>query len=176
MCLQWSGPCVGWVSLSEWSAGGAESLSVGGCGVWHTYACDLSLPCFLLWWVTLHFVFRAQSLGAESLVTVIARPLSLVQLFVTPWTTAHQAPLSFTISQSLLALMFTESVMPPNHLNLCHPSLLLHAVFPSIRVFSSELAFHIRWPKYWSFSINEYSELISFRIDWSDLLAVQRTL
>lgn len=79
-----AGPCVGWVSLSEWSAGGAESLSVGGCGMWHMYACDLSLPCFLLWWVTLHFVFRAQSLGAESVVTVVARPLSLVQLFVTP--------------------------------------------------------------------------------------------
>ena len=76
----------------------------------------------------------------------------------------------------MLELMFIESVLPPNHLNLCHPFLLLHAVFPSFRVFSNELALRVRWPKYWSFSINEYSELISFRIDWFDLFAVQRTL
>ena len=98
-----------------------------------------------------------------------------------PWTAAHQAPLSFTISQSLLKLMFIESVMPSNHLILCLPLPLLPSVFPSIRVFSSESALHIRWPKYGSFSFssspsNEHLGLISFRIDWFDLLAVQGTL
>ena len=94
------------------------------------------------------------------------------------WTAARQVSLSFTIFWSLLKLMTIESVMPSNHLILCRPVLLLPSVFPSIRVFSNELALHIRWPKYWSFSYsispsNEYSELISFRIDWFDLLAVQ---
>ena len=98
----------------------------------------------------------------------------------TPWTAALQASLSFTISQSLLRLMSIESVMPANHLILCHPFLFLPSTFPSIRVLSNELALLIRWPKYWSFSFsispsNEYSGLISFRIDWFDLLAVQRT-
>ena len=95
--------------------------------------------------------------------------LSCVWLFATPWTTVYQASLSFTISQSLLKLMSIESVMPSNHLILCHPLLLLPSIFPSIRVFSNELALHIRWPKYWSFSFhispsNEYSGLISFRL------------
>ena len=97
---------------------------------------------------------------------------------MTPWTAACQASLSFTISQSLFKLMSIESVMPFNHLIFCCP-LLLPSVFPSIRVFSSEPALHIRWPKYWSFSIspsNEFSGLISFRIDWFELLAVQGTL
>ena len=94
---------------------------------------------------------------------------------------ACQASLSFTIARSLLRLMSIESVMPSNHLILCHPFLLLPSIFPSIRVFSNESAFRIRWPKYWSFSFSitpssEYSWLISFRIDWFDLLAVQRTL
>ena len=105
--------------------------------------------------------------------------LSHVLLFATPWTVAHQPSLSFTISQSLLKLMSIESVMPSNHLILCHPLLLLPSIFPSIRVFSNESALHIRWPKYWSSSIspsNEYSGLISFRIDWFDLPAVQGTL
>ena len=96
-----------------------------------------------------------------------------------PWIAAHQASLSFTISPSLLRLMCIESVMPSNHLILCCPLLFLPSIFPSIRVFSSELALHIRWPKYWSFSIrppNEYSRLISFRTDWFDLPAVQGTL
>ena len=96
----------------------------------------------------------------------------------TPWTVAHQAFLSITNSQSLLKLMSIESVMPSNHLILCHP-LLLPSIFPSIRVFSNESALPIRWPKYWSFSINpsnEYSGLVSFRIDWLDLFAVQGTL
>ena len=113
------------------------------------------------------------------LIIVIVQRLSRVQLFVTPWTAAHQASLSFTNSRSLLKLMSIESVMPSNHLILCRPLLLLPSIFPGIRVFSNELALHIRWPKYWSFSIspfNEYSGQISFRMDWFDLLAVQGTL
>ena len=107
--------------------------------------------------------------------------LSHVRLFTTPWIAARQASLSITNSQSLLKLMSIESVMPSNHLILCHPLLLLPSIFPSIRVFSNELALPIRWPKYWSFSFNispsnEYSGLISFRMDWLDLLAVQGTL
>ena len=107
--------------------------------------------------------------------------LSHIQLFAIPWTAAHQASLSITNSQSLLKLIFIESVMPSNHLILSHPLLLLPSIFPSIRVFSNESMLRIRWPKYWSFSFNispsnEYSGLISFRIDWLDLLAVQGTL
>ena len=107
--------------------------------------------------------------------------LSHVRLFVTPWTAAHQASLSITNSQSLLKLMSIMSVMPSNYLILCHTLLLLPSIFPSIRVFSNESVLHIRWPKYWSFSFsispsNEYSGLISFRMDWFDLLAVQGTL
>ena len=104
---------------------------------------------------------------------------SHVQLFATPWTAARQASLSFTISQSLLKLMSIESVMPYNHLILCRLLLLLPSIFPSIRVFSSESVLHIRWPKYWNFSIkpsNEYTGLISFRNDWFYLLAIQGTL
>ena len=104
--------------------------------------------------------------------------LSHVQLFATPWTAAHQASLSITNSRSLLKLM-SESLMPSNHLILCRPLLLLPSIFPSIRVFSNESVLHIRWLKYWSFSIspsNEYSGLISFRTDWCDFLAVQGTL
>ena len=100
---------------------------------------------------------------------------------MTPWTAAHQASLFITNSQSLLKLMSIESVMPSNHLILCHPLLLASSVFPSIRVFSSKSVLHIRWPKYWSFSFNispsnKYSGLISFRMDWLDLPAVQGTL
>ena len=107
--------------------------------------------------------------------------LSLVRLFATPWTAACQASLSVTISQSLLKLMSIESMMPSNHLILCHPLLLPPSIFPSIRVFSNESILCIRWLKYWNFSFsispsNEYSGLISFRIDWLDLLAVQGTL
>ena len=98
-----------------------------------------------------------------------------------PWTTARQASLSFTISWNLLKLMSVESVMPSNHIILCGPLLLLPSIFPNIRVFSNESVLHIRWPKYWNFSFsispsNEYSGLISFRMDWLDLLAVQETL
>ena len=100
---------------------------------------------------------------------------------MTPWTAACQASLSFTISWSLLKLMSIESVMPSNHLILCHTLLFLPSIFPSIRGFSNESVLCIRWPKYWSFSFsispaNEYSGLISFRMDWLDLLAVQGTL
>ena len=96
---------------------------------------------------------------------------SSVRLFATPWTAAHQASLSITNSQSLPKPMSIESVMPPNHLILCHPLLFLPSIFPSIRVFSDESALHIRWPKYWSFSfnispMNEHPGLISFRMDW----------
>ena len=107
--------------------------------------------------------------------------LSCVQLFDTPCTIAHQAPLSSTVSWSLLKLTSIESEMPSSHLILCHPFLLPPSIFPSIRVFSSELALCIRWTKYWSFSFSispssEYLGLISFRMDWLDLLAVQGTL
>ena len=107
--------------------------------------------------------------------------LSHVQLFVTPWTAAGQVPLSIINSQSLLKFKSIVLVMPSNHLILCHPILLPPSLFPSISVFSSELVLRIRWPKYWSFSFsigpsNEYSGLISFRIDWLDLPAVQGTL
>ena len=107
--------------------------------------------------------------------------LSRVLLFVTRWTAAHQASLSITNSQSLPKLMSIELMMPSNHLILCHPLLLPPSIFPSIRVFSNESAFQIRWPKYWSFSFNispsnEHSGLISLRMDWLDLLAAQGTL
>ena len=107
--------------------------------------------------------------------------LSRVQLFVTPWTAACQASLSITNSRSSLKLMSIELVMPSNYLILCCPHLLLPSIFPSITVFSNESVLHNRWPKYWNFSFNispsnEYSGLISFRMDWLDLLAVQGTL
>ena len=111
---------------------------------------------------------------------VIVQSLSCVQLFVIQWTSAHLTSLSFTISQILLKLMSIELVMLSNHLILCC-CLLLPSIFPSIKVFSKELALRIRWPKYWSFSFsispsNEYSELISFGNDWFDLHVIQRTL
>ena len=107
--------------------------------------------------------------------------LSRVRLFVTPWTVACQASRSFTVYQRMLRLISIESVMPPNHLILCRPLLLLPPIPPSIIVFSSQSTLHIRWPKYWSFSFNispsnEHSGLISFRMDSLDLLAVQGTL
>ena len=110
-----------------------------------------------------------------------AQSLNRVRFFASPWSEARQASLSFTSCQSLLKLMSLESVMPSNHLILCRPLLLPPSIFPSIRVFSNESVLHIRWTKYWSFSFsispsNEYSGLISFTMDWLDLLAVQGTL
>ena len=109
------------------------------------------------------------------------KSLSCVQLFATAWTAQHQASLSITNSQSLPRPMSIESVMPSNYLIVCHPLLLLPSIFPSIRVFSKESALRIRWPKYWSFSFsispsNEHSGLVSFRMDWLNLLSVQGTL
>ena len=114
-------------------------------------------------------------------VSVSVQSLSHVRLFATPWTAALQASLSITHSRCLLKLMFIESVMPSNHLILCHPLLLLPSIFPRIRAFSNESAVLVRWPKYWNFSFsispsNEYSGLTSFRMDWLDLLAIQGIL
>ena len=125
-------------------------------------------------------VIRSRTGQSYFSVTVIIQLLSCVQHFATLWTAAGQASLSFTISGSFLKLISIESVIPSKHLVLCHP-LLLFSIFSSIRVFSNQSALCIRWPKYWSFSFkislsNEYSGLISFRIDWLDLLAVQGTL
>ena len=115
---------------------------------------------------------------AHCYLCVVVQWLSRVWPFATPWTAACQDSMFFTISWSLLKLMSIESMMPSNHLILCHPLLLLPSIFPNIRVFSNKSALPIRWPKYWSFSFsmrpsNEYSGLISFRTDWFDLLAVQ---
>ena len=136
-------------------------------------SCDI-VPRFykMLWW---------GKLGKLNLQFSSVQSLSPVRLFATPRTAAHQASLTITNSWSLLKLMSIGSVMPSNHLILCCPLLLLPPVFPSIRVFSSESVVCIRWPKYWSFSFSispfsEYSGLISFRMDWLDLLAVQGTL
>ena len=120
-----------------------------------------------------------QKAGQSDLLSSV-QPLSCVQLFATPWTAAPQASLSITNSRNLLKLMYIESVMPSNHLILSRPLLLLPSICPSIRVFSNESVLHIRWPKYWSFNFsislfNEYSGLISYRIDWFDL-AAQGTL
>ena len=122
-----------------------------------------------------------QFIGSSGLQFSSVQLLTHVRFSTTPWTAAHQASLSITNSQSLLKLMSIESVMPSNHLTLCRPLLLLPSIFLSIRVFSNESVLHIRWPKYWNFSFsispsNEYSGLISFRMDWLDLLAVQGTL
>ena len=145
-------------SILAWKSHGQKSLvmlqSMGSQRVWHGLA-------------------TKQQASVQS--------LSHERLFATPWTAARQAFLSITSSWSLLKLMSTESVMPSNHLILSCPLLLLPLVFPSIRVFSNESVLCIRWLKYWSFSFsisssNEYSGLISFRVDWLDLLAVQRTL
>ena len=107
------------------------------------------------------------SRSQDQITTTLVEPLSCIRLFVTPWTAARQASLSFTISWSLLKFLSTESVMPSNHLILCHPLLLLPSIFPSIRAFSNKSVLHIRWPKYWCFSFSvsppsEYSGLISF--------------
>ena len=126
-------------------------------------------------------IFSWESLGFLTLGNIVVQLLSCVQLFTTPWTVAQQTSLFFTISWSLLKLMSIELIMPSNHLILCRPLLLLPLIFSSIRVFSNELALLIRWPKSWSFSFSispssAYSGLISFRIAWFDLLALQGTL
>ena len=126
-------------------------------------------------------IYSLSNFQAYNTVFVVVQLLSHVWLFVTPLTAAHQASLSLTITWSLLKLMSIESVLPSSHLVLCHPLLLLPSIFPNIRVFSNALALCTKKPKYWSFSFsispsNEYSGLISFRIDWFDLLAVQETL
>ena len=141
--------------------------------------------CFLLFLIIIYGLYISFSQNQFICLcitsTVVVQLLSHVQLFATPQTAAHQASLSFITSRSLLKFMSIESVMLSNHLILCCPLLLLPSFFPSIRVFSSESVLCIRWPKYWSFSFsispsNEYSGLISFRIDWFVLLAVHRTL
>ena len=133
------------------------------------------------WIILLHVKDFVFSCRLSKLFLFCCSIVHCIQLFVTPWTAACQSSLSFIISWSLLKLMSIQSMMPSSHLILCHPLLLLPSIFPSIRVFSSESVLHIRWPKYWSFSFsispsNEYSVLISFRIDWFDLLAAQGTL
>ena len=147
---------------------------------------------FIKWyrrqWNNIKHIYIWINIGGSDLILVSyffqfssVQSLSCVQLFATPWTAAHQASLSITNSWRLLKLMSIKSVMPSNHLILCHPLLLLPSIFPNIRVFSNESVLCISWPKYCSFSFsispsNEYSGLISFRIDWFDLLAVQGTL
>ena len=122
------------------------------------------------------------SLFADGMmVYAVSQSLSCIQVFATPWTAAYQASLPFSVSWSLLKPISVELMMPSNHLILCRPLLLLPPILPSMRVFFSESALHIRWPKYWSFSFsispsNEHPGLISFRMGWLDLLAVQGTL
>ena len=137
---------------------------------------------FIYWWIFvlfLHFGYR--ELAPINTGNSSVQSLSCVWLFATPWTAAYQPPLSITNSQSLLKLMPMKLVMPSNHLILCHLLLLLPSILASINVFSKESVLCIKWPKYWSLSYNispsnEYSGLISFRMDWLDLLAVQGTL
>ena len=146
--------------VNPWEAG-------GGCGVsWCPHWSHGSI-----WWRCSFLLKQFSSVQS----------LSHVWLFATPWTAAHQVSLSITNSRSLLKLMSIELVMQSSHLILCHPFLLLPSIFPSIRVFSNESAIYIRWPKYWSFSFSispskEHTRLISFRMDWLNLLAVQGTL
>ena len=137
----------------------------------------------MVWHWQIHVIQSNMNNEGYLLPSVHPQSVSLFShsVFATPWTAARQASLSITNSQSLLKLMSIESVMPSNHLILCHPLLLPPSIFPSITVFSNESVLHIRWPKYWSFSFsispfNEYSGLISFKIDWLDFLAVQGTL
>ena len=150
---------------------------------WFFYYLDGELPSFDF--LILYFLFCCFVLFSQVIYSILLntaqfssiQSLSWVRLFATPWTAANQAPLSITNSRSLLKLMSVELVMPSNHLILRHPLLLRPSISPSIRVFSNELALPIRWPKYWSFRFristsNEYSGLISFRMDWLYLLAV----
>ena len=140
---------------------------------------------FLIWSLSLHHYTLTWHFAITKFETCLTFQFSSVtqsvQLFATPWTAAHQASLSITNSQSLLKLISIKSVMTSNYLIICYPLLLPHSVFPKIRVFSNESVLCIRWPKYWSFSFsispsNVYSGLISFSVDWLDLLVVQGTL
>ena len=126
-------------------------------------------------WIKMWYMYKTEHSASS------VQLLSRVWLSATPWTAACQASLSITNSWNLLKLMSIRSMMPSNHIILCHPLLLLPSIFPSIRVFPNKSVLHIRWPKYWSFSFSispssDYSGLISFRMDWLDLLAVQGTL
>ena len=146
--------------------------------VWVTECCE-SFPKFTKW--VYYYENNWYSVPRHQFSFFSVQSHSRVRLFGTPWTTAHQTSVSITNSRSSPKPMSIKSVMPSNHLILCQPLLLLPSIFHSIRVFSSESALRIRWPKFWSFSFNispssEYPGLISFRIDWLDLLAVQGTL
>ena len=159
-----------WLFTTPWTAAYQAPPSMGFSR--QEYWSRVPLPSSI-WWI---YVYNKNVSNY-----VVVQSLSHVWIFATPWTAACQASLSFTISLSLLKLISTESMMPSNHLILCHPLLLLPSIFPSIRVFSHESALHIKWPKYWSFNFsiipsNEYSGLFSFKIDWVDLLAVPGTL
>ena len=170
------------------SLGDRSSSAVGSqCPLKLEWSCEAVLAHRIKWgdaentsrktWLSWHIWFLPTSL----LVVVVVQSLRCVRLFVTPWSIVLQAPLTSSISRSLFKFMSIESVMPSNHLILCRPLLLLPSIFPHIRVSSNEFAFCIWWPEYCSFSFsicpsNEYSGLISFRIDWFDLLAVQGTL
>ena len=156
-------------------------LDIVNSATWtfHQYILSMSF------WPTAYKVLGWQKSSFSVFHTILplssVQSLSRVQLFVTPWTAAHQTSLPIINSQNLLRLMSIESVMSSNHLILCWPRLLLTSIFPIIRVFSNESVLRIRWPKYWSFSFsispsNEYSGLISFRMDWFDPLAVQGIL
>ena len=145
---------------------------------WEVFMCKLPVECRIL---KKKLCRIDNSSCVWYIIVIIEISLGCVWLLSTPWTVACQASLSVTNSQSLLKLMSIELVMPSNHLILCHLILLPPSIFPSLRVFSNESVFRIRWPKYWSFSFsisltNEYSGLISPRMDWLDLLAVQGTL
>ena len=148
--------------------------------MYHILTLPIFLKIYLVWLPPPLYVALWRSLMTSMLFSSV-QSLSHVRLFATPWIAAHQASLSITSSLSLLNLMSIESMMPPSHLILCHPLLLLPSIFPSIRVFSNESILCIGWPQYWSFSFsinpsNDYLGLISFRIDLLDLLAVQGTL
>ena len=147
--------------------------------LWQLTVCLASLPLLSLLWSSPRAVAFVHLFGEINYTSV--QLVCCVRLFATPWTAACQSSLYITNSRSLLKLLSIELVMPSNHLILCYPRLLPPSIFPSIRVFSTELVLHIRWPKHWSFSFsispsNEYWRLISFRMDWLDLPAVQGTL
>ena len=188
----WGSGLNGWIfflsvfiACRSWASCHLLSFFTGRIGLLQGYWQGLRSPCLNRLSIIGLVHARASLLHEYSIwflsKLVVAQLLSPVWLFETPWTAAHQASLYFTLSLSLLKLMSIESVMPSNQVILCCSLLLLPSIFPSIRVFSQESALHIRWPKYWSFSFgisssNEYSGLISFRMDWLDLLAVQGTL